>query len=162
MSWPSVLLSLCCTLTLQEASKLIEWQLNGRNIELLEEGATKMCCQHFFCNMQYARKTCQLLLKMWDKFRLLNLWCLPDFYISSNTVTRKGEELVCEKDRRTIKCTLVVSCTLQLLLTWHGYKMSVRLKDMLNKVQNVFSIGFLKSQKTMAKMSVREGESLLV
>ena len=69
---------------------------------------------------------------------------------------------MCEKDRRTIKCTLVVSCTLQLLLTWHGYKMSVRLKDMLNKVQNVFSIGFLKSEETMAKMSVREGESLLV
>jgi len=69
---------------------------------------------------------------------------------------------VCEKDRLTIKGNLVVSCTLQLLLTWQGYKMSVHLKDVLNKVQNVFSIDFLKSEKTMAKMSVREGESLLV
>jgi len=70
---------------------------------------------------------------------------------------------VCEKDRRTIKGNLVVSCTLQLLLTWQAYKMSVHLKDVLNKEQNVFSIGFLKSEKTMAKMtSVREGESLLV
>ena len=70
---------------------------------------------------------------------------------------------MCEKDRRTIKGNLVVSCTLQLLLTWQAYKMSVHLKDVLNKEQNVFSIGFLKSEKTMAKMtSVREGESLLV
>jgi hypothetical protein len=69
---------------------------------------------------------------------------------------------VCEKERRTIKGNLVVSCTLQLLLTWQGYKMSVHLKDTLNKVQNVFSIGFLKSEKTMARMSVREGECLPV
>jgi hypothetical protein len=70
---------------------------------------------------------------------------------------------MCEKERRTIKGNLVVGCTLQLLLTWKGYKTSVHLMDMLNKVQNVFSIGFLKSEKTMAKMtSVREGESLLV
>ena len=69
---------------------------------------------------------------------------------------------MCEKERRMIKGNLVVSCTLQLLLTWQDYRMSVHLKDMLNKVQNVFSIGFLKSEKTLAKMSVRESESLLV
>lgn len=54
---------------------------------------------------------------------------------------------MCEKERRTMKGNLVVGCTLQLLLTWQGYKMSVHLMDMLNKVQNVFSIGFLKSEK---------------
>jgi len=70
---------------------------------------------------------------------------------------------MCEKERRTIKGNLVVGSTLQLLLTWQGYKTSVHLMDMLNKVQKVFSIGFLKSEKTMGKMtSVREGESLLV
>jgi len=50
------------------------------------------------------------------------------FYISSNTVARKEEELMCEKERRTIKGNLVVSCTLQLLLTWQGYKMAVHSK----------------------------------
>jgi hypothetical protein len=69
---------------------------------------------------------------------------------------------VCVKERKTMKGNLVASCTLQLLLTWQGYKMSVHLKDMLNKVQNLLPIEFLKSEKTMAKMSVREGGRLLV
>jgi hypothetical protein len=70
---------------------------------------------------------------------------------------------MCEKERRTMKGNLVVSRTLQLLLTWQGYKTSVHILDMLNTVQNVFSIGFLKNEKTVAKItSVTEGESLLV